>query len=165
MISRRAVLVGALASGCVKRVPAVEQFRTFMNDLPRAVAGRVPFEPWNLEGKVSLVTFIATWCFPCLTELVVLQHLQRDYEARGFRNVLVGMDLEGFEVLEPFATGYKLEMPLVIADDRIRAGETSWGRIRELPSRVLFNRDGQIAVAYSGVATYESLDAVVKKLL
>lgn len=165
MISRRGVMLGALASGCVKRVPAVEYFRTFMNDLPTAVAGKVPFEPWELEGKVTLVTFLATWCFPCLTELVVLQHLQRDYGEKGFRNVLVGMDLEGIEVLQPFAAGYKLEMPLVIANDRLRAGETSWGRIRELPSRVLFNRDGQIALNYSGVASYESLEGVVKKLL
>ncbi len=159
------MLLGALASGCVKSVPPAEHFRSFMNDLPASVAGKVPFEPWNYEGKVTLVTFIATWCFPCLTELVVLQHLQRDYFEKGYRNVLVGMDLEGAESLEPFAAGYRLEMPLVIANDRIRAGETAWGRIRELPSRVLFNREGQIAVAYSGVASYESLDAVVKKLL
>ncbi len=165
MISRRGVLMGALASGCVRNSPRPDFFFNFMGDLPRESASSVPFEPEKLYGRVVMVTFVATWCFPCLTELVVLQRLQRDYGERGYSNVLVGMDLEGREVLEPFAEGYKLDMPVLIGDDRLRAGETVFGRIRELPSRVLFSRSGEIAVNYSGVATWESLEGVVKKLL
>lgn len=165
MISRRSVLLAALASGCAKRVPPAEQFRTFLNDLPHETAGSIPFEPWTLEGKVVMVTFIATWCFPCLTDLVVLQRLQRDYGEKGFANVMVGMDLEGREVLDPFAAGYKLEFPLIVADDRIRNGETVFGRIRELPSRVMFARSGEVAAAYAGVTTWPALNAVVQKLL
>ncbi|MGV3621484.1 MAG: TlpA family protein disulfide reductase [Archangium sp.] len=165
MISRRGVVLAALASGCAKRVAPAEQFRTFLNDLPHQTAGSIPYEPWTLEGKVVLVTFIATWCFPCLADLVVLQRLQRDYGEKGFANVLVGMDLEGREVLDPFAAGYKLEYPLIVADDRLRNGETSFGRIRELPSRVLFSRSGEIAAAYAGVTTWDALNKVVQHLL
>lgn len=165
MISRRSVLLAAMASGCAKRVAPAEQFHTFLNDLPHQTAGSVPYEPWTLEGKVVLVTFVATWCFPCLADLVVLQRLQRDHGEKGFANVMVGMDLEGREVLEPFASGYKLECPLLIADSRLLNGETAFGRIRELPSRVLFARSGEIAAAYSGVTTWDALNAVVQKLL
>lgn len=165
VISRRSVLLAALASGCAKQVPPAEVFRTYLNDLPHQTAGSVPYEPWTLEGKVVLVTFIATWCFPCLADLVVLQRLERDYGERGFANVMVGMDLEGREVLDPFAEGYKLTWPLLVADDRVRNGETVFGRIRELPSRVLFAKSGEIAAAYAGVSTWKDVSRVVETLV
>ena len=162
MISRRALLWATLATGCTRnREAALNDFRTFMNDLPHQAAGSIPFEPWKLEGKVVLITFIATWCFPCLTELVVVNRLERDPSALGFANVLVGMDLEGKAVLDPFAEGYKLTVPLLVGDDRLRSGETVFGRIRELPSRILFGRGGEIVVGFSGVAKYEDLERLV----
>ena len=163
-LTRRQLVVSAaaLASGCVKSNEAtLADFRTFMNDLPRRTAGTVPFEPWALEGKVVLVTFLATWCFPCLTELVVLSRLATDFGPKGFANVLVGMDLEGEAVLTPFAEGYKLTDPLLIGDDRLRSGATVFGRIRELPTRVLFARSGAIALGYTGVSKYEDLERIV----
>lgn len=63
----------------------------------------VPFDPRALKGKVVLLTFVTSWCFPCLTDLVTLDKLQRDYGARGFQNVLVAVNIDGRKVLEPFA--------------------------------------------------------------
>lgn len=162
VISRRSLLLASLATSCVKRSQApLADFRTFLSALPRQTAGRVPFEPWRLEGKVVLITFLATWCFPCLTEMVVLKRLARDHGEKGFANILVGMDLEGRAVLEPFAEGYQLTEPLIIADDRLRSGDTVFGRIRELPTRLLFNRKGQLVVGYTGVSKYEDLERLV----
>lgn len=162
MISRRGLLLATLATGCARnREAARADFRAYLHALPRQTAGQVPFTPETLEGQVVLITFLATWCFPCLTELPVLDHLARDYGAKGFSNVLVGMDLEGRQVLDPFAEGYKLTAPLLVADDRLRSGETAFGRIRELPSRVLFARSGELVVGYSGVSKYEDLDRLV----
>lgn len=164
-LSRRAVLSAALASACAPRGPATPELSTFLGALPRDTAGAEPFQPEALGGQVVLVTFLATWCFPCLAELVVLSRLKRDYGAQGFQNVLVGMDLEGRKVLEPFALGYELPGPLVVGDDALRAGETPFGRIRELPSRVLFGRDGRVVVGFSGVAAWEDLSKVVAEEL
>lgn len=163
MISRRELLLGSLSVAACARNPdaTLADFRTFMNALPRETAGFVKFEPWKLEGKVVLVTFLATWCFPCLAELVVLSRLARDHGEAGFANVLVGMDLEGRAVLDPFAAGYKLTDPLLVADDRLRSGETVFGHIRELPSRVLFARSGATVVGYAGVSKYEDLERLV----
>lgn len=161
MISRRVLLAALAASACARREPEVPALSTFLAALPLEVAGTVPLEPRRLYGRVVLITFIATWCFPCLAELAVLGRLDRDFGAKGFSNVLVGMDLDGRKVLEPFAQGYQLAWPLVVSDERLRAGDTPFGRIRELPSRVLFGRDGQVVVGYSGVGAYEDLAKVV----
>lgn len=159
-ISRRVVLSAALASACGPRTE-LPKLGTFLGSLPFDVAGTIPYQPERLGGQVVLVTFIATWCFPCLAELVVLSRLGREYGAQGFANVLVGMDLEGHKVLDPFAQGYELPGPLVVADDRLRDGETPFGRIRELPSRVLFGRDGKPVLGFAGMAAYEDLAKVV----
>jgi thiol-disulfide isomerase/thioredoxin len=160
LVSRRVVLGALLAAGC-RSEPERPKWRSWAGYLPRDVAGAVPFEPEGMDGQVVLVTFIATWCFPCLAEFAVLSRLDRDYGARGFRNVLVGMDLDGHKTLDPFAQGYELTWPLIVADERILSGDTPFGRIRELPSRLLFGRDGRLVVGYSGVAAFEDLAKLV----
>lgn len=162
MISRRALLTAGVAAGCVKPAPPLPDLRAFTADLPYETAVGPRFEPWRLEGRVVLLTFLATWCFPCLAELVVLKRLAEDHGEAGFSNVMVGMDLEGKKVLEPFALGYALTDPLLVSTPRLRAGETIFGRIRELPSRMLFGRDGRLVVAWSGVSGFEELNRLVR---
>lgn len=165
MISRRSLLWGSsalAATSCVRAEPTTTlRLRSFTAWLPLQTANDVPFDPNALEGRVVLITFIATWCFPCLTDLVTLSRLERDWKDNGFSSVLVGMDLEGRKVLEPFALGYKLTVPLIVADDALRSGETPFGRIRELPTRLLFARTGELVTGFSGNAKYEDLERLV----
>lgn len=137
----------------------------FLGTLPQDVVGEVPFDRAAMNGQVVLVTFIATWCFPCLTDLATLDKLDRDFNARGFRQVVVAMDLEGRKVLEPFAAEYRLRYPLLVADERLRKGQTPFGLIRELPARVLFDRKGEVIAAYSGVVSPRDLEAKVREAL
>jgi thiol-disulfide isomerase/thioredoxin len=160
-LPRRMVLAALAASACAPRTPELPRLGTFLGALPSDVAGAAPYQPERLGGQVVLVTFVATWCFPCLAELLVLTRLARELGERGFANVLVGMDLEGHRVLDPFAQSYELPGPLLVADDRLRAGETPFGLIRELPSRVLFGRDGRPVLAFSGVVGYPDLSRVI----
>jgi thiol-disulfide isomerase/thioredoxin len=165
VISRRAVLSagGALAlARCVgPRESGSPLLRTFADYLPRETANDVPFDPSRLEGRVVLITFIATWCFPCLTDLATLKHLERDWHDAGLTSLIIGMDLEGRLVLEPFARGYALTSPLLVATDAIRNGQTPFGRIRELPTRLLFGRDGALVTGFTGIAQYEDLERLV----
>jgi thiol-disulfide isomerase/thioredoxin len=162
VISRRAVLQALALAGCAgPRQSTAPHLSVFSAFLPRETANDVPFDPAALDGRVVLITFIATWCFPCLTDLATLKRLDRDWRDAGFTSLLVGMDLEGRLVLEPFARGYSLTTPLIIASDALRNAETPFGRIRELPTRLLFGRDGTLVVGFSGVAQYEDLERLV----
>ncbi len=165
MISRRALVQAASATAlgaCVRAEPSTSlRLRNFTAWLPRQTANDVPFDPEALEGRVVLITFIATWCFPCLTDLVTLARLERDWKDNGFSSLLVGMDLEGRKVLEPFALGYKLTVPVIVGDDALRSGDTPFGRSRELPTRLLFARSGELVSGFSGNAKYEDLERLV----
>jgi thiol-disulfide isomerase/thioredoxin len=164
VFSRRVVLLlGASMVGCHAARPAGPRLASYLSALPADSANEIPVEFGRLDGRVVLVVFIATWCFPCLADLVSLEKLERTFDAKDFAIVMVGMDLEGRRVLTPFAQAYALSRPLIVADDGLRNGETPFGRIRELPSRVLFDRAGEVVVAYSGVARHERLEEAVRR--
>ncbi len=105
-----------------------------------------------LQGKVVMVSFIASWCFPCLADLPVMAKLQNDLGPKGYRTIAVGMDLEGPKVLREFVAEYEMPYPVVMTPDELRKGETIFGHISELPTRFLFDRDGTLVLAFTGVA-------------
>jgi thiol-disulfide isomerase/thioredoxin len=119
----------------------------------------------QLHGRVVMVSFISTWCFPCMADLPVMKKLQDDLGPKGYATIAVGMDLEGPKVLRPFAASYELPYPLVWASDEVRAGATVFGKVTELPTRFLFGRDGKLVMAFSGVADPEQLMAEVAKVV
>jgi len=127
--------------------------------------GPTPHDWRRLPGRVVLVSFFATWCFPCLAELPTLEALQKEYGPQGFQVVLVGLDLEGTRVLEPFADQYALNFPVLVSDERMQRGRSAFGLIPALPSTFLLDKEGRVAGAWKGMAGHEDLSRVVEKLL
>lgn len=119
----------------------------------------------TIPGNVVLVSFFATWCFPCLAEVPTLQALQRDYGDQGVRVVAVGMDLEGAKVLEPFAYTMEVNYPVLIADERISEGRSAFGPIRELPTTFVLDRDGKALGAWQGVAPHKAVAEAIERAL
>ncbi|HEX8704981.1 MAG TPA: TlpA disulfide reductase family protein [Myxococcaceae bacterium] len=137
----------------------------FVGALALPSVGPRRLNPAELTGQVVLVSFFATWCFPCLAEIPTLEALQRDYGPRGFRVVAVGMDLEGARVLAPFAEHYGLNYPVLLADERIISGRSVFGPIRELPTTVILDREGRAVAAWHGVAGHEDVSQQIEKAL
>lgn len=52
--------------------------------------GRVSLS--DLEGKVVLIDFWATWCLPCREEMPMLVRVAKEYEDRGVRLVAISND-------------------------------------------------------------------------
>ncbi len=160
------LLVALWASACAHNPTAdVPPFDVFAAWLPRDSASAVPFQPERLRGQVVVVTFVASWCFTCLADLITLKKLQTVYGERGFQNVLVGMDLDGHRVLDPFAESYSMKWPLVVSNARLRSGDTPFGLVRELPTRLIFGRDGRYIDGYTGVVASEELEKVIIRAL
>jgi thiol-disulfide isomerase/thioredoxin len=101
----------------------------------QAAIARLPaageFAPAELEGRVILVQFFATWCFPCLAAFPELKRVEERYAQRGLTVVAVGMDLEGTKVLTPFALHERPPFPILVADDEVRSGKSAFGKIPE----------------------------------
>jgi peroxiredoxin len=132
-------------------------------DLP--AVGPEPWRPEDAEGRVVVVMFLATWCFPCLSDLATLQVLQERYGQAGVQVVVLGLDREGRKVLEPFAYSYKLPFPVLVADERIRSGESRFGKIQAVPQGMVFDRGGKVVSAWRGPLSAEPLEAELRRVL
>jgi thiol-disulfide isomerase/thioredoxin len=147
--------------GTLEQPPLTKAVALSALNLP--VVNGAAFEPQKMGDSVLLVTFVASWCFPCLSDLPVLQKLEHSFAKDDFHNLVVGLDLEGEAALVPMAKQFELTFPVLLADTSIRAGQSPFGAIRQLPVRVLFGRDGHAIEVYAGLVEPMALEAAVKR--
>ena len=117
------------------------------------------------KGRVVVVQFLATYCFPCIATAPRLQDFVKRYGPRGLSVVAVGMDLEGARVLEPFQEQLALSYPVLVGDAALRDGQTAFGHITTLPTTVIIGRDGTVLAAFKGVAVEGSFQAFIESAL
>jgi thiol-disulfide isomerase/thioredoxin len=159
-------LAGVLAlAGCRTGPEPLPGSSPYLKELVLPSVGPTPYAWRQLSGRVVMVAFFATWCFPCLAELPTLEALQKEYGPRGFQVVLVGLDLEGERVLGPFADQYALNFPVLVSNERLQQGRSAFGLIPALPSTFLLDREGRVAGAWKGMARHEDMSRAVEKLL
>ncbi len=161
------VCAALLATGCARRAPGSDVYESDARRalwLQEAGQGRI-WNPAALEGRVTVVNFFATWCFPCLGQLILLADYQKDLGPRGLQVVAIGMDLEGARVLDLFAQAQGHPFPILIANEEVRRGETPFGRIPVLPVTFLLDREGRIVRGWPGLPEPEELrDAIERQL-
>jgi peroxiredoxin len=116
----------------------------------------------KLRGKVLLVTFWATWCEPCVTEMPSMQAL-RDQLAPRFEVLGVNYQ-EGPEKINAFIEAMGIHFPIVRDTDGAVA--KAWGA-RIFPSSYVVDRNGNIKHVLVGGADWTSakLVATIRALL
>lgn len=178
-MSRAAVLVGALVVG----LAIVQGGRDLawgvsgwsrMGPLP---PGEVPtfsvpmlqgevFDARACKGKVSVVTFWATWCPACRDELGTLDALQREYAGREDVQ-FVAVNREGVPPREAraVAAAYAGErgLSLPVAVDGGAMARTF--RVGPIPHTVVLDREGTIRHVHQGRVSAGTIEDEVDELL
>ncbi len=112
----------------------------------------------DLEGRVVLLNFWATWCSPCIREMPSLDRLQARLGGRGLSVVAVSIDRGGIKVIQPFAKRLGLKH-LGLYHDPKGALFRAFG-VSGLPATFLIGRDGGIHGAYAGPAEWDGPEAL-----
>jgi thiol-disulfide isomerase/thioredoxin len=154
-------LASLLMAACRHAPTSRLQINEFLPALELSPVGSTSYRAGDLQGRVVVVNFFATWCFPCLGQLALLQNMKKKYADRGLEVVAIGMDLEGWTVLEPFQHEYQLSFPILLPSPAVREGRTAFGQISSLPASFVFGRDGQLLSVFGGLPTADELDRLI----
>jgi peroxiredoxin len=116
----------------------------------------------SFRGKIILLNFWATWCPPCKVEIPYLVELQDQYRDDL---VILGFSVDDTpEQLQPFATEYKINYPLLVGNGREDV-QDAFGPMWGIPVSVIIGRDGKIVKKHSGIASKEQIEREIQALL
>jgi thiol-disulfide isomerase/thioredoxin len=115
----------------------------------------------QLEGKVVLQYFWATWCPICREDLPQLQKLYEAYQPRGLEIIAQSLDDDQSVVVEFWRKrGYTF--PVAMRSEETRAG---FGPIKGTPTLFLIDRSGTVRLKRLGTLPDGALEAQINALL
>ncbi len=145
----------------VVEFPAHQDLRLYATDFRGRQAPGMDVEYWlparpDLDGRVVLVEFWATWCGPCKDSI---PKLNKWHERYGDDLLVVGMGDETRDLVEPFVKQNDMRFPIAI-DTRKRM-QTALG-VQGIPNTFLISADG--VVRWQGLPwdlTDETIEQVI----
>ena len=117
----------------------------------------------DLQGKVILIDFWATWCQPCKKEMPGYQKLLDHYGSRGF--AVVGFKFDTMMDTEDplqFVSKIGVRYPVAVATDDLKQ---KFGGIEGLPTTMLYDRQGILRKKIIGFEYADVMEADLKPLL
>lgn len=116
----------------------------------------------DLAGKVALVMFWASWCEPCTQEGPGLSEVFASRGPEGFTLLGFSKDQASDADLRVFRDRHKLTYPIAKLD---AATDKAFGAPPELPTFVLYGRDGRRKMLLTGALPAPVLDREVAAAL
>ena len=115
----------------------------------------------ELQGRVVMLDFWASWCPPCREEAPVLAEVYEEYRERGVE--FVGVNLwDNAGDAELFLQQQSHEYPNGVDDGGKIA--ISYG-VRGIPEKFFIDKQGRIARKFSGPMTADRLRLILESLL
>jgi cytochrome c-type biogenesis protein len=120
-----------------------------------------PFHLHQLQGRVVMLNFWATWCLPCKNEIPELNAMQRDLQSQGLQIVGASWDDTAQGVKEYQQDIQKLEYEVILSSKDVRS---KFGNLA-LPTTYLIDRQGLVRDTIIGARDRAGWEAAVKPLL
>jgi len=125
-------------AAAMKQLEAEDARREHPNFTLKDVSGK-EWKFKDLQGKVVLVNFWATWCPPCRKEMPDLQTLYDRFRDQGF--VVLAISDEKAGKVEPFIHERKVTFPVLLDPGRKVNGAFS---VEGIPKSFVYDREGKL---------------------
>lgn len=110
------------------------------------------------NGKIRVLNFWATWCFPCREEMPTLDSLQKQLGGDDFEVLTVATGFNNLDGIERFLTQAEVTALPILLDPDSSLG-VEFGAVG-LPLTVILNREGQEIARLTGGAEWDSESAL-----
>jgi peroxiredoxin len=110
----------------------------------------------DFRGRVVLLSFWATWCPPCRSEMPALEALYQAYKHQGLEVLAVASDVQGVEVVQPFVAQHHLTF-LTLLD--ITTHVTRVYGVTSLPTTYVLDREGRLVTVEIGSRDWTTAEA------
>lgn len=119
----------------------------------------------DLQGKVVLLDFWATWCMPCRQEMPTLVRLAREYEGRGVTLVALSQDAgdEGRAQVDDFVRRFVPDLKPHVAFGPDAVAETF--QVQGLPTLFFLDRSGKVVDVLLGARDERELRERLERVL
>jgi thiol-disulfide isomerase/thioredoxin len=153
-----------VAFGCLQYLASLPQAPAIV---PEAAQARDPFPVdfalpdlqgntarlADRRGKVVLINFWATWCYPCRQEMPSMNTLYQDYRDRGFEILAISIDVQGKDIVVPFVSVYALIFFVLLDPDNVVRTRL---QVPGIPTSYLLDKQGRIAGFEIGARDWNS---------
>lgn len=121
-----------------------------------------PLAQWR--GRILVVNYWATWCFPCREEMPGFARVHTKLSANGVQ--FVGISSDEPAKIEEFTKLTPVSYPLLVADMATMTDSAKFGNSRQaLPFTVVFDRDGNLAMSKLGRWQEDDLESKLQDLI
>ncbi len=110
----------------------------------------------DLQGKVILLNFWATWCGPCKEEMPALDQLRQQFDPEQFLMFAVTADIQPHAIRQ-FWEHLKLSIPVLLDEDEELS---QYFMVRNLPTTILVGPKGMIRGHAMGPRAWNSPEAI-----
>ncbi len=108
----------------------------------------------DFAGKVVVLSFWASWCLPCRTEMPAFDRLQQKFGDRGLAIVAVSIDFRGLAAVDAFYEQTAINaLPRYLDPSREAAKQLGFAGV---PSALIVDRRGREAARIEGSINWES---------
>lgn len=118
------------------------------------------FDFQELEGKVAIINFWATWCGPCLVEIPNLMQLKELYKDKPFEIVGISTD-EYVEDVINFNQYQQFNYPVIMANKAIY---NMFPPPMGIPFSIILDKNGNTSVFFVGYKPIDIFKEEVEKL-
>ncbi|REE98018.1 TlpA family protein disulfide reductase [Thermomonospora umbrina] len=122
-----------------------------------------PLKLADLRGKVVVVNFWASWCAPCRGEAPTLQKLSTEHRPQGVE--FVGIDVkDSKDQAKAMERTFEITYPSLFDGDARLTLAFREIPPNAIPSTLILDRAGRVAVRIIGPVTYSKLNPLINKI-